>query len=238
MLRTLLESKAPRQRRRASTVASIAVHAVTIAGAVVATASAKPESRPPDRRPERPPVYIQTQEAERRASGASPTRRSTDTPWLERMRPLDESILKYVPTTGSKPTIDIDPGVLLRGDTLGPSGPPGGLIGDGSLGPVVGDQPATAATVDRAAALIAPPRPRYPDQLRAAGVTGRVVVRLVVDTMGRVEPATVVIRESSHDLFAHAVRMVLPSLRFAPAAAGGRKVRMLVDLPFEFRLRE
>jgi protein TonB len=238
MLRTLLESQAPRQRRRASTVASITVHTVAIAGAVVATASAKLEPRPADRRPERPPVYIQTQDAERRTSEASPTRRSTDTPWLERMRPLDESILKYAPTTGLKPAIDIDPGALLRGDTLGPSRPPGGALGGGLIGPLVGDQPATAATVDRPAALIAPPRPRYPDQLRAAGVIGRVVVRLVVDTMGRVEPATVVIRESSHDLFAHAVRAVLPSLRFAPAEAGGRKVRMLVDLPFEFRLRD
>jgi periplasmic protein TonB len=69
-------------------------------------------------------------------------------------------------------------------------------------------------------------------------MTGRVVVRLIVDTVGRVEPASVVIRESSHDLFAQAVRAVLPSLRFVPAEAGGRKVRMLVDLPFEFRLNE
>jgi hypothetical protein len=48
----------------------------------------------------------------------------------------------------------------------------------------------------------------------------------------------VVIRESSHDLFAQAIRAVLPSLRFTPAVAGGRKVRMLVDLPFEFRLND
>jgi protein TonB len=86
--------------------------------------------------------------------------------------------------------------------------------------------------------MLAPPRPRYPDQLRAAGVTGRVVVRLVVDTAGRVELASVTVREASHDLFAQAVRAVLPSLRFTAAEAGGRKIRMLVDLPFEFRLRD
>jgi hypothetical protein len=34
------------------------------------------------------------------------------------------------------------------------------------------------------------------------------------------------------------VRAVLPSLRFTPAEIGGRKVRMLVDLPFEFRLND
>jgi periplasmic protein TonB len=81
-------------------------------------------------------------------------------------------------------------------------------------------------------------RPQYPERLRAAGVTGRVVVRLVVDTLGRVEPASVAIRESAHDLFAQAVRAVIPSLRFVPAEAGGRRVRMLVDLPFEFRLND
>jgi protein TonB len=69
-------------------------------------------------------------------------------------------------------------------------------------------------------------------------VTGRVVVRLVVDTVGRVEPATITIRESSHDLFTQAVRAILPALRFVPAEAGGRRVRMLVDIPFEFRLNQ
>jgi protein TonB len=135
---------------------------------------------------------------------------------------------------------EIDPRALLAADTgiLGRQASFGEPPGGRAPGSSPGDEPATAGNVDRAAALLAPPRPRYPDQLRVAGVTGRVVVRLVVDTMGRVEPASVVIRESSHDLFAQAVRAVLPSLRFTPAAAGGRKVRMLVDLPFEFRLND
>lgn len=141
------------------------------------------------------------------------------------------------PNLGPAVPIDIDPRRLLGADTVG-LGLPRELIAGEFVSRVVGNAPATAETVDKVAAMVLPPRPRYPDQLRAAGVTGRVIVRLVVDTAGRVEPGSVMIRESSHDLFAEAVRAVLPSLRFVPAEAGGRKVRMLVDLPFEFRLRE
>lgn len=236
MLGTLLESNAPRQRRRASIAASIAVHTAVIAVGIFATASAKPEPRPTERPWEEPPVYIPIATADQRTTEGAATRRSTSEPWLEEVRPPDKLILKYVPDDISQPLTEIDPAGLLANDTLGPSGPQG-RIGAESLRPL-GDQPATTASVDKVAALLAPPRPRYPDQLRAAGVTGRVVVRLVVDTIGRVEPASVVIRESSHELFAQAVRAVLPALRFAAAEAGGRKVRMLVDLPFEFQLKE
>jgi protein TonB len=237
MLGTLLESNAPRQRRRASTAASIVVHTAAIAGAIAATASANPEPRAAEKRWERPPLYIPIPVTERPTGGSSPRGRPADAPWFETVRAPDNLILKYVPNVAANAATNIDPTALLAGDTLGPSGPPGPMGGE-LVGPVLTDQPATAATVDRAASLLVPPRPRYPGQLRAAGITGRVIVRFVVDTTGRVEPATVVIQETNHDLFAQAVRAVLPSLRFVPAEAGGRKVRMLVDLPFEFRLRE
>jgi protein TonB len=90
--------------------------------------------------------------------------------------------------------------------------------------------------VDRIARLLTEPRPHYPEQLRSAGVSGRVVVQFTVDTLGLVEPGSVVVREAAHELFADAVRAVLPALRFRAAEAGGHRVRMLVELPFEFRL--
>ena len=236
MFGTLLESNAPRQRRRASTVASIVVHTAAIGGAIVATASAKARAPRPADRPDPRVFYLPTP-----ARAAEPIARSRLDP--RPTRPISERLpdpwtIRYTPDSVVSPSTGIDPRTLLAADTAGlglPDGPIGGApIGDR----VTGDQLATAMTVDRAAAMLAPPRPRYPDRLRAAGVPGRVVVRLVVDTTGRVEPASVVIREASHDLFAQAVRAVLASLRFAPAEAGGRKVRMLVDLPFEFRLYE
>jgi protein TonB len=237
MLGTLLESSAPRQRRRASTAASIVIHAALIAVAVVATASAKPKPDRPVTRSETPPFYVPLPEPKRASNVAEPTMGSVSLPRLESVPALEEWSPKDLPEPTSKLLRDIDPGAPLSTDTLAPGGSLG-RVGADPYGAARRSEPATVATVDRLAALLSKPRPRYPDQLRAAGVTGRVVVRLVVDTTGRVEPASVVVRESSHDLFTQAVRGVLPSLRFAPAELGGRKVRMLVDLPFEFRLDE
>lgn len=236
MFGTLLESKAPRQRRRVSTVASIVVHTAAIAGAIVATASAKTRAPRLADRPDSRMFYVPI--PARKAEPIAPSRAElrTTRPISERLP--DPGTIRYAPDSVVSPSTGIDSRTLLAADTAGLGLPQGPIGGELIRGRVAGDQPATAASVDRAAAMLAPPRPRYPDRLRAAGVTGRVVVRLVVDTTGRVEPASVVIREASHDLFAQAARAVLASLRFAPAEAGGRKVRMLVDLPFEFRLHE
>jgi periplasmic protein TonB len=235
MLGTLLESNARPRPRSAGTAASIAIHAGVIMGAIAATASAEPEARTLEAELRRRPVFVtHVRTAEPRPSRTS-TRQATTVRPAKRLGPLDDLTIQYESKAGPIPLGELDPNSMLAFDTLGPARrfwPTGG----GRLGPELGNQPATATTVDKAAALLSPPRPRYPDQLRAAGVTGRVVVRLVVDTAGRVEPASIVVRESSHDLFANAVRAVLAGLRFAPAEAGGRKVRMLVDLPFEFRL--
>jgi periplasmic protein TonB len=236
MLRTLLESNAPRQQRRGSTVASIAIHTLIIGGAVVTTASANgPAST--TRFVTDTVIYI-SRRPEPRAS--HPTGASNRT--ISRRPPSAPTIPNWTfnpKWRPSPPSIELNVGRMLRGDTI----PTGGAIRvgiplGGEAAEAAGGEPATAATVERPAVLRAPPRPRYPDQLRVAGVMGRVVVQLVVDTAGRVEPGSVVIRESSHELFSQAVRAVLPSLRFTPAEVGGRRVRMLVELPFEFRLNE
>ena len=238
MLRTLLESNAPRQRRPVGTAASVAVHTLLIGGAIVATASANPGARGaavsivdtlvyvfPDRRSPSPT-----------RTNTSEVRRQYGVPAPSRIPPLPIDI----GDRSERPHVDIDIARFLGTDSISGGrilGPRAGSGGE-RLGGEGGDEPATIATVERPAAMIAPPHPRYPDRLRAAGVTGRVVVRLVVDTAGRVEPGSVVIRESSHDLFTQSVRAVLPSLRFTPAEVGRRKVRMLVELPFEFRLND
>jgi protein TonB len=242
MLRTLLESDARPERRRASTAVSAAVHTVAIAGAVVATASATTDRPRSEHGLNRPPLYVpllpRMERPRDASSAAKPALRVEDAIVDRVVRPPSAPVSG--PHWIGRPPGEIDPRALLAADTgiLGRQASFGEPASGRALGSLPGDEPATAGNVDRAAALAAPPRPRYPDQLRVAGVTGRVVVRLVVDTMGRVEPASIAIRESSHDLFAEAVRAVLPSLRFTPAVTGGRKVRMLVDLPFEFRLND
>ena len=78
--------------------------------------------------------------------------------------------------------------------------------------------------------------PRYPEGLRAAGVAGRVLLQFVVDTAGRVESSSVEELAATHPLFARAARDALAGWRFLPAESGGRKVRVRLQQPFDFRL--
>jgi protein TonB len=78
--------------------------------------------------------------------------------------------------------------------------------------------------------------PRYPDMLRSANVEGEVLVQFVVDTTGRVDMSQFKVLKSSHDLFTTSVRTSLSQMRFYPAEIGGRKVKQLVQQPFNFTL--
>jgi len=77
---------------------------------------------------------------------------------------------------------------------------------------------------------------RYPDMLRSANVEGEVLAQFTVDTTGRVQRGSVTILKSSHDLFTAAVKQALTSARYYPAEIGGRKVKQLVQQPFNFTL--
>jgi TonB family protein len=78
--------------------------------------------------------------------------------------------------------------------------------------------------------------PRYPDSLRVAKVEGEVLAQFVVDTSGHVMPGSFKVLKSDHDLFTKAVAAALPNMKFVPAEVGGRKVRQLVQEPFQFSL--
>lgn len=78
--------------------------------------------------------------------------------------------------------------------------------------------------------------PRYPTSLRSQNVPGRVTAEYVVDTLGRPDMKTFRVRRATHPDFARAVGDALPNLRFSPASVGGRPVRQLVIMTFEFAL--
>ena len=120
----------------------------------------------------------------------------------------------------------------------GISTPPGVGPGTGGSPNVAGsDQPLSAHVVEKAIlAIPGTSTPRYPSMLQSAGVEGDVRAQFVVDTLGRVEPGSVKILETTHDLFGAAVRDALMRARFAPAEAGGRKVRQLAEQIFTFRI--
>ena len=89
-----------------------------------------------------------------------------------------------------------------------------------------------AARLDTARAF----SPEYPDELRRSRMPGLVIAEFVVDTGGRVEPATLGVVTSSHRLFTAAVDSALSTAVFRPAVLAGRHVRQLVQLPVYFHL--
>jgi protein TonB len=111
-------------------------------------------------------------------------------------------------------------GALLSQDTTG-SGTPTLLSAIGEERPV----------------LLSAPPPDYPPALRDAGVEGTVVVRLIVDSLGGVEPGTVRVVRSDHPGLAAPAAQSLRLARFRPARVAGRAVRVLVEVPVRFRLR-
>jgi TonB family protein len=98
--------------------------------------------------------------------------------------------------------------------------------------------PFTAAAVDDPVGVIEQPVPRYPSVLAQAGITGRVELTYVVDTMGRAEPGSLHTLMSTHPAFDAAARASVLATRYKPARLHGRTVRQLVRQTLSFRLAD
>lgn len=97
----------------------------------------------------------------------------------------------------------------------------------------------TIDEVDTPAALIPGSASlEYPDSLREAGVSGRVVVELVVDVNGNLDDNSLTLVSSTHPMFTLAVQEALATARFRVATLKSRNVRQLLQLPFVFRLEK
>jgi bla regulator protein blaR1 len=79
-------------------------------------------------------------------------------------------------------------------------------------------------------------RPRYPDALRKQHVEGAVLAQFVVNPTGQPDVSTFKVLTSDNVLFTSAVKSALAGMRFKPAEVGGRPVRQVVELPFQFSL--
>jgi TonB family protein len=84
------------------------------------------------------------------------------------------------------------------------------------------------------AAVVSQPLPRYPAILAAIGIEGRVIVEFVIDTMGKVEPASIRAAESTHPAFESAARATMLASVFRPARLGIRPVRQLTRQSVRF----
>jgi TonB family protein len=92
------------------------------------------------------------------------------------------------------------------------------------------------SAVDELPRLLAAPPPEYPLLLRDAGITGRVVLQAVIDTTGRVDPATVKVVQSPNPGFEVSSRRWILRALFRPARIRGRAVRVLVNMPLDFSI--
>ena len=228
MFAQLIASRVPRHRSPAGFAASIALHGIIVAGAVLLT------SRAPMQRSHHTQLVVPY------VAPATRPRPAT------RLTPHSAAPIAAAPSVINVPLTvpDAIPPVDLLRAAINTDQPFEFRVGvtthAGTPAPAVDDavSPFLDSQVEVQVALDArSPMPRYPQLLKDAGVEGVARLLFVVDTLGRVELGTVEVVETTHPAFAVAVQAVLPRMRFSPARVGERKVRQLVEFPLQFRLR-
>jgi periplasmic protein TonB len=99
-----------------------------------------------------------------------------------------------------------------------------------------------ASVPDVVAKFDTPPRPVktkppvYPHTMRNQGVSGVVVVSMVVDESGKVMACEVA--KTSNDAFSTPALDAVRTWTFEPAKAGGKAVRAKVSVPLKFEVEE
>ena len=230
MFSLLLESRPVRRRSPAGFVASVALHGILVAGAIVTTSHATGPRTPQGPEIVRP-IYAPVTKPPRVAPVPRP-------PAPISPLPVGPSIINVPievpigipPVDPLRRIINADEPIDFRVGTPTRAGSPepGALPGVGAL---LIDQVEVPVVLDRRS-----PLPRFPQSLKHAGVEGMARLSFVVDTLGRVEIETAHVVESTHPAFAVAVQATLSRLRFSPARVGGRTVRQLVEFPVQFRI--
>lgn len=238
MFDNLIESKAKKQRRAGGTLVSAAVHGLLITAAVFGTLHAKEELEKPKAEKVE---FVQVKKDQ------------PPPPKEEPKPPPPDVVMKAPPPKGFQvltapikipdvlPDIDLSKKVTNEEDFSG-KGVAGGIakgVVGGTPQPANENQTYFEFQVEKQVQPMpgnAPPH--YPDMLRSANVEGEVLAQFVVDTTGRADMSTFKVLKSSHDLFTSAVRSALPNMKFYAAEVGGRKVKQLVQMPFQFNLNK
>ena len=201
--------------RTLSSVASIMIHVGLGVGVLLGTARSG-RSDPP--RPIVDTVFFQPATSVQRDGGgfSIPAPISVAPPDLGAI-----SVSTQLPQTGAlvQPFSPLYPGSMNGSSTYQPSGLGGALLTEGH------------------AEVLTGPLPVYPDLLRQAGVQGRVVLEAVVDTTGRVLAQSISIVSATNPGFIAPARQALLATLFRPAMIGGTAVRMRVQIPYEFAIR-
>jgi len=237
MFNNLIESKAQKQKRAGGVMMSFIIHTVLIGGGVYGTLHAKAELEKPKAE------KIEFVEVQKKDEPPPPKEVPPPPPDVVAAPPVAKGfqvLTAPIKIPDVLPEIDLSAKVTDEADFSG-KGVAGGIAkgvvgGTVPAGPVDANQTYFEFQVEKQAAVAQGVPPRYPDMLRSANVEGEVLAQFVVDTTGRAEMSSFKVIKSSHDLFTNSVRQVLPQMRFHAAEVGGRKVRQLVQMPFQFSL--
>jgi periplasmic protein TonB len=229
MFNQLLESKAKKEKMGGTTVFSIGLHTVLIAGAVYATAAAgvKDEKAKAEK--------IQFVEMKK-----EPVVKKEEPP------PPKEVVVKPPPPKGFQvlrapvridikiPEIDLSKAITNESDFSG-KGVKGGT-GTGVVGGIATtNQTYFEFQVEKPAEMLQDsPKPKYPSVLESSGIAGEVQAQFVVNSSGKADMSDFKVLKSTNELFTQAVKNVLPRMRFSPAMIGGKPVNQLVQQSFQF----
>jgi protein TonB len=230
MFQTLIESRATHTRSFGGSMASVVMHAGIVGALVVATAQAtvahvaeeretavKFTTAPPPPPPMAPKIFTATPVAKGFAVLSAPIDIPTTLPPIDVSMPItNPDDFTAVGKRGGRAN-------GLEGATSA-AAPLNGIYLENEVERPVAVLPGTAG-------------PAYPEMLRAAGIEGQVLAQFVVDSTGKVDPASFTALESQHPLFTAAVRSALSRMRFLPAEARGARVAQLVQQSFHFTVR-
>ena len=94
------------------------------------------------------------------------------------------------------------------------------------------------AIVEEKPAVLSGPTLQFPELLRQAQIQGRVLVQAIIDTLGRAEPPSVKVLQSPNPGFDQSAKSYVTKALFRPARVHGRAVRVLIQIPIDFRLKQ
>ncbi len=222
MFETLIESKRKRDRKKyfGVGVVSLVVHTAIIAGAVIATLNAGQSDTKV--RVDTAMVYLQEQ---------------------QQKPPEQQPVQLDVPLKGFQTVVapteiptNIPP-VNLQ-EKFDPKDYSGSGVEGGTANGMVptGNEVFMEAIVEEKPSVLSAPQPPYPELLRQAGIQGRVLIQAVIDTTGRAEPNSIKIIQSPNPGFDQPSRTWIQHALFRPARVHGRAVRVLVQVPLDYRI--
>src|SRR6267154_2137182 len=83
--------------------------------------------------------------------------------------------------------------------------------------------------------LVRMPRPVYPGAMRRSGIEGRVVLKALVNTRGRVYPSSIRVLRTTDVRFIAPARQALRDALFRPARLGGARIESWVTIAVDFK---